>query len=562
MATDITPRAWGPRSRIGATRHLDTPSWRTAIAAFVLRIILIIAGVIFWIFLNAGLSNRSLPNLALAAMAAVPAVIAGWELRTGRLRLAAIQYAVVIPLWTASLLTDSSLSSHLGSAILIAILVGGLLIEEKNLHTYLVVGRLLYSTYLPVAIFVHHSPLNQVLVLSFTAKLLGLIAGSVCITTVRRALTSATDHYRVLVDSVNAAIVSIGEDGTIHTWNEQASKMFGYTAAEAVGSPITMLMPQSNEKIRSSLSTTCESATTDVSEATVVRRDGSKFPVEIVRGPMTWAGEPICTAIITDISARRAAERELERSHTALEDLVASKDRLIASVSHELRTPLTAILGFARLLLNDSGSLTDEERTEFHRTIAEQSAELVGIIEDLLVASRTGDEPIALDIRPLDLTAVVEEVVARLSHDDMGHIHVSGEAWVLGDELRVRQITRNLVTNAMRYGGSHCSITLQSDGESAFMSVSDDGPGIPGSLEDVAFEAFKVSSACPKPRSGSIGLGLAISRRLARLMDGDLQYRREGGWTRFELRLPRHRSDADVRRAVERSLHDQHAAAS
>jgi two-component system sensor histidine kinase KdpD len=95
---------------------------------------------------------------------------------------------------------------------------------------------------------------------------------------------------------------------------------------------------------------------------------------------------------------------------------------------------------------------------------------------------------------------------------------------------------RNLLSNAKRYGGSTVRISAVIDGESALVSVFDNGPGVPEGDEDIIFEPY-IRSTRDEALPGSIGLGLPVSRRLARLMGGDLVYRYDGGSV-FEVRLP------------------------
>jgi signal transduction histidine kinase len=106
----------------------------------------------------------------------------------------------------------------------------------------------------------------------------------------------------------------------------------------------------------------------------------------------------------------------------------------------------------------------------------------------------------------------------------------------MADPTRVRQIVRNLITNALRYGGSTITVTTGSRGETAYVQVRDDGPGIPEEKRDRIFEPYESAhEAVGMP--GSVGLGLTISRKLARLLGGDLSYRSDGG-SLFELTLP------------------------
>ncbi|MEE8485949.1 MAG: ATP-binding protein [Acidimicrobiia bacterium] len=232
-----------------------------------------------------------------------------------------------------------------------------------------------------------------------------------------------------------------------------------------------------------------------------------------------------------------AAEREKVRLE--LEAAVRSKDELIASVSHELRTPLTAVLGFAHMLQDPASALSDEDRTDLQRLIVEEGTDLANIVDDLLVAARAETGILSVVCVPVNLRAQVAQVLENSDQQSSERIRaVNGNGHALGDPSRVRQIIRNLVTNAVRYGGDSIWINLSVDDAAARLAVIDNGVGVPAEEQDRLFEAYWQAYRDPGKPS-SLGLGLSVSEDLARLMDGDLVYRREAGQTVFELTLPR-----------------------
>jgi two-component system sensor histidine kinase ChiS len=106
------------------------------------------------------------------------------------------------------------------------------------------------------------------------------------------------------------------------------------------------------------------------------------------------------------------------------------------------------------------------------------------------------------------------------------------------DPLRFRQIVRNLLTNASRYGGDEIWLEVEDRDANVVVTVVDNGAGVPRTLEQRIFEAYERGNHGQVAQPGSVGLGLAVSRRLAGLMNGSLEYRRVDGQTRFELSLP------------------------
>lgn len=224
-----------------------------------------------------------------------------------------------------------------------------------------------------------------------------------------------------------------------------------------------------------------------------------------------------------DITSEVRAQRKLERAAT-------EKNELIATVSHELRTPLTAVLGIATLLNEDLG---DEDRTDLLSHLEEQAAEAVAMIEDLLVGTQVEVGQIKVRLETID----VADTLAHL-RIAKGSVSVEGAATPIfanADPARVRQIVRNLVSNADRYGGETVELSISSQRERVLVRVSDNGSGIPESDAEAVFEPYQ--RAAGVVRSDSVGLGLTVSRKLARLMNGDLRYRRENGRTVFELEL-------------------------
>jgi signal transduction histidine kinase len=240
---------------------------------------------------------------------------------------------------------------------------------------------------------------------------------------------------------------------------------------------------------------------------------------------------PNGTVLLTayDITERVEARERLET-------LVRSKDQFIAAISHELRTPLSAVLGFAEEI-HDAMEIQDPLRSMME-VVADQSSEMASIIEDLLVVARSSFEDVPLAPRTIDLAAeaasVADAVGTRLTKQPT---HDLAPTMAFADPIRVRQIIRNLLTNADRYGGAEVMIRTGIDSASAMLEICDSGAPLPAELRDRIFQPYE-SSGPVGGQPAAIGLGLAVSRTLAQLMNGSLAYRHEDGWSVFELRLP------------------------
>jgi two-component system OmpR family sensor kinase len=238
------------------------------------------------------------------------------------------------------------------------------------------------------------------------------------------------------------------------------------------------------------------------------------------------------------VLVRRRRKREqlaadLERERT----INRSKDQLIANLSHELRTPLTGIYTSA-LTIEDTGFEDLEVARELNSMIVDQSADLNRMVEDLLVSAQADAGRLSFDLRPTDPVAEIESVVKELSR--LGTpIRVQAEtSLVVADGGRLRQLLRNLISNAVRHGGSTVEVFGAPTRSGYVIRVEDDGPGVPEEIERRLFERFVHQGDRPLI-VGSVGLGLAITRVLAEHMGGRIEYRRDSGRTIFEVHLRR-----------------------
>ena len=220
----------------------------------------------------------------------------------------------------------------------------------------------------------------------------------------------------------------------------------------------------------------------------------------------------------------------------ALSQLVESRNEVLASVSHEVRSPLATVVSAAATLESRMGELTLENRQLLVDMIRKNSQELTELVDDLLVAAKGDSANENIETQQVDPLTEVVGVVAAL-------VELSGEAPIKGtapaalaDPTRLRQILRNLLTNAARYGGSEIWVELEEHELSVSIAVCDNGEGVPAHLAMSIFDPY-VSAHPDETQPQALGLGLAISRRLARLMGGEVTYEHKAGTTRFVLTL-------------------------
>jgi len=259
-------------------------------------------------------------------------------------------------------------------------------------------------------------------------------------------------------------------------------------------------------------------------------------------------------AFVDEVACRALVQLELERKQTEIQgfvdelvqmnedlraarDLAQSADRakteFLTNMSHELRTPLNAILGFTREL-RCGGTGTLEEREDLCAVIERSGDHLLRLIDDLLDISRIEARALTLRAVPTALRQVVGDTrrscIAAAKEKGLElvtEVDASVPELVLVDGVRVRQIIHNLVENAIRYSAAgritlRISSTPRSGGVILNIAVSDQGPGIDHDLIPHLFEPFAQADTSVRRRCGGAGLGLAIVRRVAQAMHGDV----------------------------------------
>jgi signal transduction histidine kinase/ActR/RegA family two-component response regulator len=238
------------------------------------------------------------------------------------------------------------------------------------------------------------------------------------------------------------------------------------------------------------------------------------------------------------LSAEAAAKDEAERRRYEAEEAVAAKSAFVAMVSHELRTPISAILAGAARLAADAPDAAAKTHAQL---IGDAGGMMRALLNDLLDFSRLEAGRMAIDKAPFDLRQAIADTV-RLWRDEMQkkglRLRIEGASglprWVTGDPLRLRQVLNNLLSNAVKFTAQGAiTVRLASrdqDGRHLLeIMVIDTGPGVPAEYLDRIFMPFDQLTARVARDHGGSGLGLVISRELARLMGGDLTLESEPG---------------------------------
>jgi len=353
--------------------------------------------------------------------------------------------------------------------------------------------------------------------------------------TERKQAEMASFHLTALVRSSDEAIVSKDLNGIIRTWNPAAEKMFGYTAAEAVGRHITLIIPPERRHEEDDVLERIRRGMADHFETVRIRKDGTMVDISLTVSPVrSTAGEIIgASKIARDISDRKRAEEELRlslaRERAAREEAEGAsraKDEFLAVLSHELRTPLNAVYGWANIL--KSGEVDEATAARGLDAIVRNSNAQVQLIDDLLDVSRIVSGKMRLDVQKVDLDLVVKAALDSMSPAAAAksirlHTVLDPRAGpITGDPNRLQQVVWNLVSNAVKFTprGGQIQIHLQRIDSHVELVVSDTGQGIGPELLPFLFERFRQGDSSTTRQHEGLGLGLALVKYLTELHGG------------------------------------------
>jgi len=367
---------------------------------------------------------------------------------------------------------------------------------------------------------------------SFLVAMISVLAvlafGVVVLGRIKEVLLGSEARYRALWESVPVGLVASDVNGLLLDMNDAQLRAIGAETSEDVfGFPASSFWANPDQRYEVMTTLATEGVVSAV-EVEAVRLDGTRYWCRLYGTQIVdTEGRVVNHFVVDDVSDEHAA---LE----ALEEVVRLKDRFLASVSHELRTPLTVIVGLASEIREYADTLSAAEILEFISIIADQSDELAMLVEDLLVATRMEVGEVAIYREDIDLAGLIDRTVGQTTEADSVVVERTGTARAYADPLRVRQIIRNLVVNARRAGAAHVEVRIERHTEHVAVLVIDDGPGVPEGVD--MFEPYVTVGS--QQGTDPLGLGLFVSRSLARRMDGDLTYCRESDRTWFTLELP------------------------
>jgi PAS domain S-box-containing protein len=361
----------------------------------------------------------------------------------------------------------------------------------------------------------------------------------------RKRAEQIASRLAAVVESSDDAIISMGLDTIITTWNRGAERTFGYTAAEAIGKSVTMLIPQGSEDEEPRiLKRLLDGERVDHYETVRQRKDGSRVSVSLTVSPIYYGGKIIGVSKISrDISDRKRAEEalrqaqeELRRHAETLEQQVADRTARLSetiqeleafsySVSHDMRSPLRAMQGYSDALLEEYKDKLDAAAVNYLTRINRVASRMDLLIQDVLAYSRVSKGEVQR--RPVNVENVLADVIQQ--YPDLERVRSSIRVHspipsVLGHEAYLTQIFSNLLNNAVKFVAPgttpkiDVSATIQED--MVRISLVDNGIGIAPEHQKQIFQIF--GRVYSEKKFEGTGIGLAIARKAAERMGGSI----------------------------------------
>lgn len=340
---------------------------------------------------------------------------------------------------------------------------------------------------------------------------------------------SVQSRLSAIVEFSDDAIISKTLDGVVQTWNRGAERLFGYTAAEMTGHPMTKLIPDDRREEEAKILERQRAGEHVPHFETVrIRKDGEPVHVSVAISPIRAEDGSIigASSIVRDISRQKQLEGELRKARAAAEDASKAKNLFISILSHELRTPLTPALAVLSSLEADA-TLSDEVREQIKMVRRNVETE-AGLVDDLLDLTRASRGQVTLHFEAVDAHEVLRQSLGSVQREiEEKNIEITfalraKRQFVWADPRRLQQVFFNLVSNAVKFtpAGGTISLRTADAGEKLRVQVIDNGEGIPGEMLHSIFRAFEQA---PESRKfGGLGLGLSIVKSLVAMHEGTI----------------------------------------
>ncbi len=342
-------------------------------------------------------------------------------------------------------------------------------------------------------------------------------------------------YFRQLLKLAPDAMIILDDEGRISIVSDQVEKMFGYSREELTGRPIEILLParlrQRHREHREDFAREPKVRPMGIGlDLRARRKDGSEFAVEISLSPIQSASGNFVSSVIRDVSDRKQMEAELIAARKEAERAHKANTAFLAAASHDLRQPVQALR-----LLNGAlkRTVTDELAREMIDSQQYSLDAMSNLLNSLLDISRLDSGTIEADIEEFPVRRLVDRLSAEFARQArqkrLVFVTEPNGTIIRSDPNLLAEIIQNLVSNAIRYTEQgQVSLTLRIVGDMLSIDVCDTGIGIPGDQLDEIFKEFRQIER-PGAASEGFGLGLAIVRRLADLLDHRIEVSSELG---------------------------------
>lgn len=347
------------------------------------------------------------------------------------------------------------------------------------------------------------------------------------------ALRDNEQTLRSIHDNVLDGILTVDNTDLIQTVNQSCSRIFGYSQHELAGQPWQIILaPDENNAALANVSMLQQSEI----ECKAQRANGEVFDLLLSHTLLPLYNTPRHLLVLRDITERKRIER--------------LQSDFVATVSHELRTPLTAINGTLALAVGGAlGKLTDKQLTMLQ--LAQQSCkQLHQLVNDLLDFEKLHSGNMTFSVKPIQVEPLIAQCIAQLTANQSRQItlqagHTAHK--VLADEIRLRQVFLNLLSNALKFSAADTvvDIVLEPLTTHLKISVCDKGKGVPIAFEPLLFNRFAQANSASVREQGGTGLGLAICREIITQLNGEIAYQRLALGSCFYFTLPLAKADPD-----------------
>ncbi|WP_221407859.1 ATP-binding protein [Reichenbachiella faecimaris] len=363
-----------------------------------------------------------------------------------------------------------------------------------------------------------------------------------------KSLLESEAKSKAVLDSVNDGIITINSQGLIVAYNPQCCQIFGYATNEVLDKNIALLIPKEPIEggeggfIENYLQTRKKGTINTNREVQGLHKDGSVFPMELSISEVKVNSGILFTAIVRDISDRKAAEKEMERLIEALKQSNKELDDFAYVASHDLKAPLRVIDNTSRWLEEDLDEIMDDDSKENLELMRNRVKRMEKLLDDLLEYSRIGrkiDDRYAEEVNGAVLANDIKLLLSQ--PDDFNIVFNPMFAKTKFKRMPLQQVLHNLINNAIKHHHSskgNVDIWFEEfDGKYKF-HVKDDGPGIPAQYQDQIFEMFLTLK--PRDQVEGSGMGLAMVKKNVEHLGGTITLKSvEGQGTDFIFIWPK-----------------------